>query len=138
MKRRLLDLHIRNVLVASPDNKILVFVSKKGFADELSENLTKDGIKADAMHGGRKQDQRLWVLDEFRKGKIRLLVATDVLGRGIDIPDVSHVVIYEMGAIDDYIHRIGRTGRGLSGVGHALVFFEYYWKLSSNAAELVA
>jgi len=106
-------------------------------ADELSNTLWQDGFAADAMHSGKSQDSRLWVLDQFRKGALRLLICTDVLGRGIDLPNVSHVVIYEMGGIEDYIHRIGRTGRGPHGKGQALVFFEYYDKHPTLAAELI-
>merc|ERR1712216_884522 len=122
--------------MASEEHKVLVLVSQKHLADKLSERLQKQGFQADAMHGGKSQEYRLWVLDQFRKGELRLLVCTDVLGRGIDIPSVSHVVIHEMGEIEDYIHRIGRTARGKYGKGHALVFFEY-WEGSPNiAAEL--
>merc|ERR1712107_633523 len=134
-KKRLLDAHIRNTLNASEHNKCLVFVNEKGFADELVKKL-KWEFTADAIHGGRKQHERLWALDEFRKGSIRLLVATDVVGRGIDIPNVTHVVIFDMGSIEGYIHRIGRTGRGKEATGHALVFFEYYWKYPQNAEKL--
>merc|ERR1712054_578617 len=109
----------------------------KGFADKLVSELSDAGLKADAIHGGRKQGHRLWALEEFRKSNVRLLIATDVLGRGIDIPDVSHVVVYDMGAIDNYIHRIGRTARGKGAKGHALVLFEYYWKMPTNAEKLM-
>eukprot|EP00929_Paragymnodinium_shiwhaense_P110059 TRINITY_DN76772_c0_g1_i1.p1 TRINITY_DN76772_c0_g1~~TRINITY_DN76772_c0_g1_i1.p1 ORF type:complete len:604 (+),score=113.62 TRINITY_DN76772_c0_g1_i1:149-1960(+) len=136
-KRMLLEAHLRKVLRENKENKILVFVSQKTLADELAEALVKDGFKADAMHGGRGQEVRLWVLDQFRQGKLRVLVATDVLGRGIDIPSVSHVVINEMGMIADYVHRIGRTGRGREGKGHALVFFEYYDKNPEIAGQLI-
>ena len=63
------------------------------------------------------QESRLNTLDRFRKGEFRLLVATDVIGRGIDIPQVSHVIVFDMGSIDDYVHRIGRTARGKDGHG---------------------
>eukprot|EP00931_Biecheleriopsis_adriatica_P054842 TRINITY_DN32311_c0_g1_i1.p1 TRINITY_DN32311_c0_g1~~TRINITY_DN32311_c0_g1_i1.p1 ORF type:complete len:531 (+),score=119.75 TRINITY_DN32311_c0_g1_i1:34-1626(+) len=135
-KRRLLDEHLQDVLAASEENKVLVFVSQKGLADELANNLWEAGFKAAAMHGGKSQDSRLWTLDQFRKGELRLLVATDVIGRGIDIPSVSHVVVYDMGLIEDYVHRIGRTARGKNGKGHALAFFEYYYKEPGIAAEL--
>merc|ERR1712146_393318 len=136
-KEKVMDKHLKSVLTASEEHKVLVFVSQKHLADKLSKRLQDQGFKADAMHGGKSQDYRLWVLEQFRKGELRLLVATDVLGRGIDIPSVSHVVIHEMGEIEDYIHRIGRTARGKYGKGHALVFFEY-WDGSPNlAAELM-
>jgi len=89
------------------------------------------------MHSGRTQESRLWTLDQFRKGKLHLLVATDVSGRGIDIPSVSHVIVFDMGRIDDYVHRIGRTARGKYGKGKAVVFFEYYYKEPGLAAELI-
>jgi len=136
-KRQLLESHLRHVLEESPQNKVLVFVSQKTLADELSKALWEDGFHADAMHGGKSQESRLWVLEQFRQGKIRLLVVTDVLSRGIDIPNVSHVVIHEMGGIEDYVHRIGRTARGVDGHGRALVFFEYYSKQPELAGQLV-
>jgi len=136
-KDAFMDRHLREVLAASDEHKILVFVSRKDLADKLSNRLYSEGFKVDAMHGGKSQDNRLWVLDQFRKGELRLLVCTDVLGRGIDIPKVSHVVIHEMGDIEDYIHRIGRTARGQYGKGHALVFFEYWDKGPSLASDLI-
>mmetsp|Transcript_24564 Transcript_24564/g.58292 ORF Transcript_24564/g.58292 Transcript_24564/m.58292 type:complete len:512 (-) Transcript_24564:69-1604(-) len=136
-KRKLLDGHLQDVLWASQENKVLVFVSQKQYADELANKLWEGGFKAAAMHGGKNQESRLWTLDQFRKGEFRLLVATDVIGRGIDIPSVSHVVVFDMGTIDDYVHRIGRTARGLYGKGHALVFFEYWHKEPGIAADLV-
>merc|ERR1711998_383188 len=103
----------------------------------MVNKLWDDNIEADAIHGGRKQDDRLGVLDSFRQGKIRVLIATDVVGRGLDIPNVTHVVVYSMSDVADYIHRIGRTGRGVNGKGHALVFFEYMAKQPEIAQELV-
>merc|ERR1712232_864262 len=70
-------------------------------------------------------------------GGLRVLIVTDVLSRGIDIPSVSHIVIHEMGEAEDYIHRIGRTARGRYGTGHALVFFEYWDYCAHTAAQLI-
>merc|ERR1719247_2032988 len=109
----------------------------KTYADELSGKLWRGGICADSMHGGRSQHKRLTVFEQFKSGTIRVLVATDVLQRGVDIPNMTHVVIYEMNSIEDYVHRVGRTGRGKQGVGHALVFFEYYAKMPYLAQQLI-
>jgi len=76
-------------------------------------------------------------LAKFKRNEFKLLVATDVMGRGLDIPDITHVVIYDMGDVDDYVHRIGRTARGLSGLtGHALTLFEYNQKWPELAGGL--
>jgi superfamily II DNA/RNA helicase len=136
-KRPFLTKHLGEALEESEEHRVLVFVNQKSFADQLAIDLQKDGFTTDSMHSGRSQSTRLWVLDQFRKGEIRLLVATDVLGRGIDLPMVSHVVVYDMGGVEDYIHRIGRTGRGPHGKGRALVFFEYWPKAPEIAGELV-
>mmetsp|Transcript_57163 Transcript_57163/g.107223 ORF Transcript_57163/g.107223 Transcript_57163/m.107223 type:complete len:219 (+) Transcript_57163:3-659(+) len=123
-KQELLYAHLREVL-SSDDHKILVFVSRKSLADTLSRRLQGEGFSANVMHGGKSQESRLSTLEDFRVGKIKLLVTTDVMGRGLDIPGISHVVIFDMGDIEDYVHRIGRTARGPYGKGHALTFFEY-------------
>jgi len=136
-KKKLLNKYLSQVLSESEDHKVLVFVSQKNLADELCDRLWNDGYKCGAMHGGKAQETRLSTLERFRQGGMRLLVATDVLGRGIDIPSVSHVVVYDMGSIEDYIHRIGRTARGENTKGCALVFFEYYYKEPEIAGELV-
>merc|ERR1712014_110952 len=117
---------------------MIIFVNQKSFADELVQKLYDQGVHdVDAIHGGRPQEKRLYILDQFRKGDIRVLIATDVMGRGLDIPCVSHVVIYSMNGVPDYIHRIGRTGRGKDGKGHALVFFEYHPNRPEAAKELI-
>jgi len=136
-KNILLEAHIKRAL-QEENAKMLIFVNQKNFADELCDKLWKEGVNVDALHGGRPQQTRLWVLDRFRKGETRLLIATDVMGRGLDVPDVTHVVVYSMGGIEDYIHRIGRTGRGKDGKGHALVFFEFMPKQPGWARELIA
>lgn len=136
-KRRLLDAHIKQVFAEDVESKMLIFVNQKNFATELSDKLWGDGIMVDAIHGGRPQETRLRILDQFRKGETRLLIATDVIGRGLDIPKVSHVVIYSMNGVEDYIHRIGRTGRGKDGKGHALVFFEFAHNQPDTAQELI-
>jgi len=100
-----------------PDEKIIVFVNEKKRCDMVARLLEKAGIRCSILHGGKSQDQREDSLASFRAGSFQVLVATDVAGRGLDIPDVSKVVNFDMPAkIENYCHRIGRTGRaGKSG-----------------------
>jgi len=138
-KQELLYAHLREVLVEDA-HKMLVFVSRKSLADELAKRLWGEGFQTNTMHGGKSQDSRLATLEEFRTGQIKLLVCTDVMGRGLDIPGISHVVIYDMGEIDDYVHRIGRTARGPYGEGHALTLFEHnskYPEITRQLAEVL-
>jgi ATP-dependent RNA helicase DDX5/DBP2 len=137
VKKKLLDAHLAQVLASDPNAKVLIFVNEKHFADELADKLWAENVRADTIHGGRQQEKRLEVLDSFRQGDIKVLIGTDVVGRGLDIPNVTHVVVYNMNSVQDYIHRIGRTGRGKNGTGHALVFFEYTPKDTSIAGDLV-
>jgi superfamily II DNA/RNA helicase len=83
----------------------------------LAEYLKEFGFEVDLIHGGRSQGQRNRAIDNFKKGRVRILCATDVAARGIDIPKVEHVINFDLPMMDeDYVHRIGRTGRnGASG-----------------------
>lgn len=136
-KKELLNAHLRTLL-ANEEYKILVFVNMKNMAWELAGQLNEEGFKADFMYGGRSQDARKEVVDKFKVGEIKLLVTTDVMARGLDIPGISHAVIFDCyGDIDEYVHRIGRTARGPYGCGHALTFFEYDPKFADMAGQLV-
>jgi ATP-dependent RNA helicase RhlE len=93
--------------------RVLVFNETKHGAEKLAKNLQKDGFAADAIHGGRSQPQRQRALNAFKSGAVKVLVATDVAARGIDVKNVSHVVNYTLPHTrEDYVHRVGRTGRG--------------------------
>lgn len=110
------------ILEAEDVKSALVFTRTKARAQELSDELNRLGYPAGALHGDLDQNKREWVLDRFRKKTIHLLVATDVAARGLDIDDVSHVFNFDMPEdTDDYIHRIGRTGRA-GKKGNAITF----------------
>ena len=102
---------------------MLVFVRTKHGASRLAQQLERDGITATAIHGDKTQPQRTQALAEFKEGVARVLVATDVAARGLDIEDLPHVVNFELPTTpEDYIHRIGRTGRaGTKGDAISLV-----------------
>ncbi len=110
-------------LLRQPDfNKVMVFGQTKWGVQKLADQLVKSGIKAEAIHGNKSQPQRQRALKAFKAGQVDVLVATDVAARGLDIPDVSHVINFDQpNTYDDYIHRIGRTGRA-GKVGKALTF----------------
>lgn len=103
-------------------DKLLVFGETKRSVQKIADELSKTGYKAEAIHGNKTQSQRQRALKSFKDNKTNILVATDVAARGLDIPDVTHVINYDQPqTYDDYIHRIGRTGRaGKSGI--ALTF----------------
>lgn len=106
-----------HVLEAEKMESVLVFARTKHGADKISSRLERKGIKSAAIHSNRTQPQRQKALDGFREGKFRVLVATDIAARGIDVDGISHVINYDIPRDpDDYVHRIGRTGRaGLTG-----------------------
>jgi ATP-dependent RNA helicase RhlE len=103
-------------------NMVLVFTRMKHAADRLSRQLEQKGIRTAALHANRSQNQRLRALKDFKSGAVRLLVATDIASRGIDVDGISHVVNYDFPMHpEDYVHRIGRTGRA-QAVGDAISF----------------
>ena len=104
-------------------NQVLVFTRTKHGANRLTQQLEKDGISAAAIHGNKSQGARTRALENFKRGKIQALVATDIAARGLDIEQLPQVVNFELPNIaEDYIHRIGRTGRaGSSGHAYSLV-----------------
>ena len=103
--------------------QVLVFTRTKHGANKLSEALVKDGITSAAIHGNKSQGARTKALDDFKAGNVRVLVATDIAARGIDIDNLPHVINFELPNIaEDYVHRIGRTGRaGNEGEAISLV-----------------
>merc|ERR1712100_701263 len=104
-------------------SKILIFVETKRGADQLTREMRLAGWPALAIHGDKKQEERDWVLQEFREGRNPILIATDVAARGLDVKDIKYVINYDMPRqIEDYVHRIGRTGRAGS-TGSSYSFF---------------
>ncbi|MGW8228821.1 MAG: helicase-related protein, partial [Gammaproteobacteria bacterium] len=103
--------------------QVLVFNRTKHGANRLSQQLIADGITAAAIHGNKTQGARTRALADFKSGKVRVLVATDIAARGLDIDQLPHVVNYELPNVpEDYVHRIGRTGRaGNEGEAMSLV-----------------
>ena len=113
--------------------QVLVFTRTKQCADDLAKEMTKDGVKSLAIHGDKSQGAREKALHEFKEGKVRALIATDVAARGIDIKGLSHVINYELPYnAEDYVHRIGRTARaGNSGLAVSLVSAGEEWLLTA-------
>ena len=104
----------------------LIFVRTKYGADNLVRRIRRRGLEAVALHGNKTQSQRRKAIEDFRRNKVRLLVATDIAARGIDVEGLSHVVNYNLPSVpEDYVHRVGRTGRaGNRGVAISLVSAE--------------
>lgn len=126
-KARFIDL-LRNTDLPPP---IIVFVNQKATADVVAKYVQQAGFSVTTLHSGKNQEQREAALGALREGHVDVLVATDLAGRGIDVPDVSMVVNWQMSdTIEKYIHRIGRTGRaGKSGLAHTF--------LDNNDAEVL-
>jgi len=111
-------------LLADKDfDKVILFTETKHLANRLSKKLNNSGVKSDQIHGNKSQNYRINALEKFKKGSIRVLVATDVAARGIDVNNVSLVVNYQLPKdFDTYIHRVGRTGRaGKTGTAYTFV-----------------
>lgn len=110
-------------LLENPELKrVIIFGAMKHSVEKLSQELSKNGIKADSIHGNKSHGQRQRSLGAFKNGNCRVLVATDVAARGIHVDNVTHVINYDLpGTFEDYVHRIGRTGRGVEK-GEALTF----------------
>ena len=115
---------LHDLLSQDEFEKVLVFGRTKWGMQKLTDELIRRGIKAAVIHGNKSQGQRQKALEQFKNNQVSVLLATDVASRGLDIPDVSHVINFDMPATyDDYVHRIGRTGRaGKQGI--ALTFVE--------------
>ncbi len=115
---------LHDLLIQKEFDKVLIFGRTKWGVQRLSDELVKRGFRSGAIHGNKRQNQRQYVLEQFKRSEIQILLATDVASRGLDIPDVSHVINYDLPeTLDDYIHRIGRTGRA-NKRGIALTFVE--------------
>ena len=112
-------------------HQVLVFTRTKNYADELAKELNKDGLTTQVIHGDKSQGARNKALEQFRNGKLRVLVATDVAARGLDIPTLDYVINAELPYVaEDYVHRIGRTGRaGKAGTAISLVSLDENWLL---------
>src|SRR5262249_23653927 len=103
--------------------QVLVFTKTKHGANRLAQQLERNGIEADAIHGNKSQNARVRALSRFKDNELRVLVATDIAARGLDIEALPHVVNYDLPHVpEDYVHRIGRTGRaGMEGEAVSLV-----------------
>jgi ATP-dependent RNA helicase RhlE len=114
---------LKHLILENNWHQVLVFSKTKHGADKLVKELARDGIRAVAIHGNKSQAQRTKALADFKRGKVDVLVATDIAARGIDIVDLPHVVNFDLPqVVEDYVHRIGRTGRaGANGEAVSLV-----------------
>jgi ATP-dependent RNA helicase RhlE len=105
---------LERVIGENPESKILVFVRTKVRAERVKSAMQRVGIESETIHGDKEQQDRLLVLDKFRSGEVKILIATDVSARGIDIANVNYVVNYDLPDVpENYVHRVGRTGRGM-------------------------
>jgi len=115
---------LHDLLIQAKFEKVLIFTRTKHGADKLTKSLLQRGFKTESIHGDKPHSKRQRALKMFKENIVEILVATDVAARGLDIPNVSHVINFDLPATyEDYVHRIGRTGRA-DKKGIALTFVE--------------
>ncbi|XP_010001808.1 PREDICTED: probable ATP-dependent RNA helicase DDX43 [Chaetura pelagica] len=121
-----------------PKDKVIIFVGKKLTADDLASDFGLQGVPVQSLHGNREQCDREQALDDFKKGKVRILVATDLASRGLDVHDITHVFNFDFPRnIEEYVHRVGRTGRaGRTGEAVTLVT-RNDWRVASELIEIL-
>ncbi|XP_042680618.1 probable ATP-dependent RNA helicase DDX43 [Centrocercus urophasianus] len=121
-----------------PKDKAIIFVGKKSTADDVASDLGVKGVPVQSLHGDREQCDREQALDDFKKGKVRILVATDLASRGLDVHDITHVFNFDFPRnIEEYVHRVGRTGRaGRTGKAVTLVT-KKDWKAASELIDIL-
>src|SRR5690606_12972125 len=109
---------LADLLSTGTMRQVIVFARTKHGADRVTRDLLRDGFEAAVIHGNKSQNARQRALDSFREGTVRILAATDIAARGIDVPGISHVVNFDLpDEAESYVHRIGRTGRnGADGI----------------------
>ncbi|KAL8172668.1 UNVERIFIED_CONTAM: hypothetical protein K2H54_005946 [Gekko kuhli] len=120
------------------EDKVIIFVGKKLTADDLSSDFGLQGIPVQSLHGNREQCDREQALEDFKKGRVRILVATDLASRGLDVQDITHVFNFDFPRnIEEYVHRVGRTGRaGRTGEAVTLVT-RNDWRIASELIEIL-
>ncbi|OXB62638.1 hypothetical protein ASZ78_016933, partial [Callipepla squamata] len=121
-----------------PKDKAIIFVGKKSTADDIASDLVVQGVPVQSLHGDREQCDREQALDDFRKGEVRILVATDLASRGLDVHDITHVFNFDFPRnIEEYVHRVGRTGRaGRTGKALTLVT-KKDWRVASELIDIL-
>ncbi|XP_063147190.1 probable ATP-dependent RNA helicase DDX43 [Candoia aspera] len=120
------------------DDKVIIFVGKKLTADDLSSDFGLQGIPVQSLHGNREQCDREQALEDFKKGRVRILIATDLASRGLDVQDITHVFNFDFPRnIEEYVHRVGRTGRaGRMGEAVTLVT-RNDWRIASELIDIL-
>ncbi|NWI20471.1 DDX43 helicase, partial [Crypturellus soui] len=121
-----------------PKDKVIIFVGKKLTADDLASDFGLQGIPVQSLHGNREQCDREQALDDFKKGKVKILIATDLASRGLDVHDITHVFNFDFPRnIEEYVHRVGRTGRaGRTGEAVTLVT-KNDWRIASELIDIL-